>query len=89
MSEIKTQEQARNYINNLLLDIESIKEGLIKPQESLLYFAFQFGTVYGNIVNNLLSLQEYLTDEINFNGNRDSNVTRLRDNSKTPVIETK
>ncbi len=87
MSEIKTHEEARNYINNLLQDVEIIKEGLIKPQESLFYFSFQFGTVYVNIVNNLLSLQEYFTDQINSNG--DSNVTSSRDNSKTPIIETK
>jgi hypothetical protein len=86
MSEVKTPEQARMYINSLLQDVDTIKEGLIKPQQSLLLFAFQFGTVYSDIINNLVSLQEYFTDQINLN--RDSNVASSRD-SKTPLIETK
>ncbi len=88
MSEIKTQEEAKNYINSVLSDISSVKDSLIQSDESsLISFSFNFGVVYYKILNNLISLQEYFTDQINSNG--DSNVTRLRDNSKTPVIETK
>ncbi|MBA3674457.1 MAG: hypothetical protein H0W75_05785 [Chitinophagaceae bacterium] len=90
MSEIKTHEQARNYTNAILQDIETIKEGLIKPQESLLYFSFQFGTVYINMINKLLDLQEYLTDGINISlSGKDITIASSRDNSKTPLIETK